>query len=88
MQPDDSFDVEYKQAFEALEAITRQGNTLVFMGNQPELSRFINQFVDMASNTARQAEADGRMDVANRFLELVQKAEDLRRTFSISPLQP
>lgn len=84
MATDAHYEAEYKQAAEALEAIMKQGNTLVFMGNQEQLVTFINQFVDMASNTAREAEAEGRAETVTQFLELVQKAEDLRRTFKVS----
>ena len=75
-----NYDVEYEQANEALETIVRQANTLVFMGNQAELSSFIQKFVAMASKTASAAKADGRPDVADRFFELIRKAEALRET--------
>ncbi|HXI14178.1 MAG TPA: hypothetical protein VNM92_16260 [Thermoanaerobaculia bacterium] len=83
MATDEYYDAEYKQAHEALEAIMKQGNTLLFMGSQADLAKFINQFIDMASNKIKEAEFDDRADVVTRFLDLIQKAEDLRQTFKL-----
>jgi hypothetical protein len=74
----EQYEAEYAQAAEALETIVKQANTLVFMGNQAELTGFIQQFVSMAAKTATAARADQQPDFANKFLELIKKAESLK----------
>lgn len=74
----EQYESEYEQAAEALETIVKQANTLVFMGNQAELAGFIQQFVAMASKTAVAARSNGQPAIADRFLQLISKAESLK----------
>ncbi len=74
----DRFSAEYAQALEALGALKAQAGTLLLMGNQSEFSGFIDTFVEMARNTAGEAELLGVAHFADWFNELASEAEKLR----------
>ena len=72
------FSNEYAQALQAFTAIENQASTLLLMGYSDDLRRFIDQFIEMASNAKRMAEEKQEPNFAEWFGELVRKAEALR----------
>ena len=72
------FSGEYAQALQAFKALEDQSTTLLLLGVAEDLRSFVDQFIEMASRTRRQAEERGEPRFAEWFAELVEKAEALR----------
>lgn len=71
---------QYSQAVQAFETIRVQSDTFRLMGNQGELRGFLEQFIEMASKTAADAHLQQLDRIAGWFLELVQKAEQMKKS--------
>jgi hypothetical protein len=72
------FSAEYAQALDALEELKNQAETLMVMGSSEELRLFIDRFIDMASSNASLAREKDQEHFHEWFLELVQRAQELR----------
>lgn len=71
---------EYSQAVQAFETIRVQSDTLRMMGSTDELRTFLDQFIEMASTTAADAHLKQLDRIAGWFMELVQRAEQMRHS--------
>src|SRR2546423_8277024 len=76
------FSGEYAQALQAFKAIEDQSTTLMLLGVGEDLRTFVDQFIEMATATRRQAEEKGETHFAEWFTELIDKAEALRGTIA------
>ncbi|MBV9496431.1 MAG: hypothetical protein JOZ54_19450 [Acidobacteria bacterium] len=71
------FSDQYAQALQAFTTIQNQASTLMLMGNNEDLRKFLEQFIAMAVQTKAAAEDKGEANFAEWFGELVTKAETL-----------
>lgn len=78
------FSSEYAQALQAWAAIEKQASTLMLLGSSEELRTFLEQFIEMASRVAAMAEEKQEPNFAEWFRELVQKAESLRSSLTVT----
>jgi hypothetical protein len=69
---------QYSQAVQALEAIRLQSETFRAMGSTDDLRQFLDQFIEMASRTAADAHMESLERFAAWFLDLVQRAEQMK----------
>jgi hypothetical protein len=76
----EQYALEYREALTAFETIKAQAETLLMMGNADELKTFIDRFIEMAARAAARADADGLVQYADSFLDLVQRGENFRRS--------
>ena len=72
------FSNEYAQALQAFKAIENQSTTLLLLGVSEDLRGFVDQFIEMASQTKKLAEEKQQTHFAEWFAELIEKAEALR----------
>lgn len=74
------YTAQYSQAVQAFETIRVQSDTFQLMGNTDELRSFLDQFIEMASRTAADAHLKQLDRIAGWFMELVQRAEQMRHS--------
>ena len=82
MAPEDAeftyYTQQYSQAVQALETIRLQAAKFIALGSRDDLERFLEQFIEMASRTAADANEKDLGRYAEWFMELVHKAEAMQ----------
>lgn len=71
----DYFSNEYAQA---LQAIEKQASTILVLGGQEDLHKFVEQFLEMAKGVHTQAAEKGEANFAEWFAELIKRGEAVR----------
>jgi CRISPR/Cas system CMR subunit Cmr4 (Cas7 group RAMP superfamily) len=74
----DYFSNEYAQALQAIEAIEKQASTILVLGGQEDLRKFVEQFLEMATRVRAEALEKGETNFAEWFEELVKRGEAVR----------
>ncbi len=74
----DYFSNEYAQALQAIEAIEKQSSTILVLGGQEDLRKFVETFLEMAKGVHAQAVEKGEANFVEWFAELIKRGEAVR----------
>lgn len=74
----DYFSNEYAQALPAIEAIEKQAATILVLGGQEDLHKFVEKFLEMAKAVHAQAVEKGEANFVEWFAELIKRGEAVR----------
>ncbi|HVT05786.1 MAG TPA: hypothetical protein VHL58_20720 [Thermoanaerobaculia bacterium] len=78
------FTGEYSSAVEAFKNLKGKAGAILLMGGADELGGFLEQFITMATERAREASEKQLDHFEEWFQELATQARELRRSVSVS----